>query len=413
VTAPNAGRSVLLDRLRIDRGAPRPPRRGKRFAGLGIALVVTLAAGLGLLAGLPRAIPVRVAVARAAMPTGSGQDAAASLLDASGYVVALRQATVSGKIIDRVIEVPIEAGQHVIADQVVARLDDSNIVAALDLAAAQLDQARADFAVAKAALEDAEPIFRRSEKLIAAGWISATAFDNSRATYHGAQTGLSVARSKLDVAERALAVAQRNEDDTVIRSPFSGVVTVKNAQPGEIVSPQYSGGGGLATIVDMTSLEVQVDVSENFISRVHPGQPATIKLNAYPSWQIPAAVIAIIPTADQSKATVKVRVGFKQSDERILPQMGAHVSFLEDTSHRSDEPSGPAVTIIPADAMQGSGDFGAVFEIVGSQASRRTVRLGPRVGDDQTILSGLQPGAHIAVGDLSRLTDGARISVRD
>jgi RND family efflux transporter MFP subunit len=412
MTSQDTGRSALLDRLRIDRGTPRPPRRGKRLASFGFGVAVVLAAGAALLAGLPRAVRVRVAVARASMPNGGGQAAATSLLDASGYVVALRQATVSGKIIDRVIAVPIEAGQHVAAEQVVARLDDSNIVAALDLAVAQLDQARADFAVAKAALEDAEPIFRRNERLVAAGWISATAFDNSRAAYHGAQTGLAVARSKLDVAERAVAVAQRNEDDTVIRSPFAGVVTVKNAQPGEIVSPQYSGGGGLATIVDMTSLEVQVDVSENFISRVHPGQAATIKLNAYPDWQIPAAVIAIIPTADQSKATVKVRVGFKQSDERVLPQMGAHVSFLEDAGHRSAEAE-PAVTIVPANAVQGSGDFGAVFEIVGGRASRRTVRLGPRVGDDQTILSGLQPGTHIAASDLSSLTDGARISVRD
>jgi RND family efflux transporter MFP subunit len=410
VTPLDTGRSALLDRLRIDRGAPRPPSR-KRF--VGFVVVAVLAAGAGLFVWVPRGIPVRVAIARAPMLNGSGQAAATSLLDASGYVVALRQATISGKIIDRVIEVPIEAGQHVVTDQVVARLDDSNITAVLDLAAAQLDQAWADFAVAKAALEDVKPIYRRNEKLVAAGWISATAFDNSRAAYHGAQTGLAVARSKLDVAARALAVAQRNEDDTVIRSPFAGVVTVKNAQPGEIVSPQYSGGGGLATIVDMTSLEVQVDISENFISRVHPGQPATIKLNAYPNWQIPAAVIAIIPTADQSKATVKVRVGFRQSDDRVLPQMGAHVSFLEDADHQAAEPAEPTITVVPADAVQGSGDFGAVFEIVGSRAARRTVRLGPRVGDDQTILSGLPPGTHVAAGDLSGLTDGARISVRD
>ncbi|HEY6452724.1 MAG TPA: efflux RND transporter periplasmic adaptor subunit, partial [Steroidobacteraceae bacterium] len=189
-----------------------------------------------------------------------------------------------------------------------------------------------------------------------------------------------------------------------------GVVTVKNAQPGEIVSPQFSGGGGIAKIVDMDSLEVDVDVSENFINRVHPQQAATITLNAYPDWRIPAEVIAVIPTADRSKATVKVRVAFKQKDARIVPEMGARVSFLEDAAQAGSgaAPAAPVV-IVPASAVQANGESGTVFVISGDVVQRRAVRLGARDGDNQTVLSGLQPGALVAIGDFDKLTDGARI----
>jgi len=337
-------KSRLLEQLRIDRSAEdsaRPGGGGPPWAWI-VAALATLAvlAGAGWLwmrhqphAG---AVPVAAGSEVAADSAAGSQPAAgdghpASTLDASGYVVARREATVSAKVTGRVVQVMIEEGQKVEAGQVVARLDDTNARAALDEARAQLEQARASLAAAQIAANDAGPIFQRNQKQRAAGVISAQDFDNDRATYNAVTADLDVKQRMVQVARAALEVAQRGEDDTIVRAPFSGVITVKAAQQGEIVSPMSTGGftrTGIGTIVDMDSLEIEVDVSENFINRVHVGQQAVAHLNAYPDWEIPCEVVAIIPTADRSKATVKVRVGFKQKDPRILPEMGVRVSFL-------------------------------------------------------------------------------------
>ncbi len=249
-------------------------------------------------------------------------------------MVARRQATVSAKITGRVLEVLIEEGQAVEKDQIVARLDDTNTQAELAQARAQLAQAQASEQAAKVSLEDAQRIYTRNQQQHAAGVISAQDFDNSRAAFNNIQSEYTVRQKAVSVARATLEFAQQNQNDTIVRAPFAGVITVKAAQPGEIVSPMSAGGGftrtGIGTVVDMTSLEVEVDVSENFINRVRPGQAATVRLNAYPDWSIPAEVIAVIPTADRAKATVKVRVGFKERDGRVLPEMGARVSFLSE-----------------------------------------------------------------------------------
>ena len=215
------------------------------------------------------------------------------------------------------------------------------------------------------------------------------------------------------MAKATLEINQRFENDTIIKAPFDGVVTVKTAQPGEIVSPQFLGGGGIAKIVDMDSLEVDVDVSENFINRVHSRQASVITLNAYPDWQIPAEVIAVIPTADRSKATVKVRIGIKQKDSRIVPEMGARVSFLDSPS--AAQRRGAAGTVgfsrPTHDAVQAEGDAGFVYVIRGDAVERHAVRLGARTAEGQTILAGLQPGALLALGDLRKLGDRSRVSV--
>ncbi len=199
---------------------------------------------------------------------------------------------------------------------------------------AQLQQAQANLASAQTAYDDAKPIFERNEQQKTAAVISLQSFDEAKAQYNVARNNLFIAQSALDSARAGVVVAQRNLDDTVIRAPFSGIVTEKAAQPGEMVSPISAGGGftrtGIGTIVDMDSLEVEVDVSENFINRVRPQQPVVIKLNAYPDWEIPGSVIAMIPTADRAKATVKVRIAIKQKDPRIIPEMGARVSFLSE-----------------------------------------------------------------------------------
>src|SRR5208282_3147714 len=214
------------------------------------------------------------------------------------------------------------------------------------------------------------------------------------------------------VAERNLNVAQRNLDDTVVRAPFSGIVTVKAAQPGEIVSPISAGGGftrtGIGTIVDMDSLEIQVDVNENFINRVTPGQRVNAKLNAYPDWQIPAHVIAVIPTADRAKGTVTVRIALDQKDPRILPEMGVRVSFLEETSGRP-EAQNPGAVSLPSTAVQANGATGVVFVVHDDTLERRAVRLGANTSAGATVISGLNTGERVAVGDFSVLKDGARV----
>ena len=412
-------KNTLLNQLRIDRTIEVSDGSTQRWVLIGCSVVLVLALGFGAwwILSRPTGLAVQEAVATAApVSTSAGSSGGASMLDASGYVVARRSATVASKMIGRVVEVSIEEGQRVEKDQIIARLDDSNTRATLEQARAQLAQAQANLEAARTALADAQPIFKRNEQQIAAGVISAQSFDGARATYNAAQSDYAVRVRAVDVARAGLAYAQRNQDDTIVRAPFAGVVTVKAAQAGEIVSPSSAGGftrTGIGTIVDMDSLEVEVDVSENFINRVRPGQPATIKLNAYPDWEIPANVIAVIPTADRSKATVKVRVGFKEHDARILPEMGARVSFLSPPAANEPGSNAPAplAVLIPADAVQANGDTGTVFVINGDAVERRVVRLGSRTPDGQLVLSGLATGAHVVTGNLAALSDGAKIHV--
>ena len=226
--------------------------------------------------------------------------------------------------------------------------------------------------------------------------ISAQTLDTAKASYDAARTGLDVAARVLEVADAGVAVAERNLEDTVVRAPFAGIVTVKAAQEGEMVSPISAGGGytrtGVGTIVDMDSLEVEVDVSENFINRVHAGQRATAKLNAYPDWEIAAHVIAIIPTADRAKATVKVRVGFESRDDRILPEMGVRVAFLDDAigvPRRAAAARRARALVVPAAACRRNGDIGVVYVVHDGAVEKRSVKLGTRVAGGQIVLSGL------------------------
>jgi RND family efflux transporter MFP subunit len=338
-------KTKLLEQLRINRseGARSTPEsRGSAPIWVVYTLILVIMTGIGSWYFLrPNAPAGTAAASSAGQGTHSGgaidpnipaHPAGGTALDASGYIVAQRQATVSAKALGRVVDLRIEDGQRVRQGEIVARLDDTNTRAGLLAAQAQLAQAQASLDAASVAVADADPIFERNQKQRAAGVISAQDFDADKANYNAVQSDLNVKQRMLEVAQAEVQVAQRNEDDMTVRAPFDGIITVKVAQQGEIVSPMSAGGGfartGIGTIVDMDSLEVEVDVSENFINRVRVGQPTTVRLNAYPEWSIPGSVKAIIPTADRSKATVKVRVGFKEKDPRILPEMGARVSFL-------------------------------------------------------------------------------------
>lgn len=407
-------RAALLNQLRIDRSEPPASGgRGKWWATAIVVIIMAIAAAWYLMR--PTGVPITTAVAQA-VTSGSTAAPGTSLLDASGYIVARRRATVSSKITGKVVKVMLEEGQRVEAGQVIALLDDANWRAARAQSKAQLEQAQATVESARTAFEDAKPIFERSEKQKAAAVISAQSFDESRAQFNVAHNNLLIAESGLDSARAGVEVAQRNLDDTVIRAPFAGVVTEKAAQPGEMVSPISAGGGftrtGIGTIVDMNSLEVEVDVSENFINRVRPEQPVTIKLNAYPDWNIPGSVIAIIPTADRAKATVKVRIAIDQKDPRIIPEMGARVAFLSETQPEAGADHGVMRgVIIPDGAILSSAAANIVYLVHDSTVERRAVRLGGKTSSGQIVIAGLEAGNTVALGNLSKLSDGAHVRI--
>jgi len=384
-----------LDALKIDRHNVPPPRRGWLYAAIAVVAVLISGGAAAYRFWPADGVPVHVAIA------ASDATSASSTLDASGYVVARRQATLSAKIQGKLVEADLEEGEHIQAGQIVARLDDSNYRAALATAMAQEK-------LADAALANAAPTYERYKKLRDAGAISDDALATQKTLYD-------TARSTLDVTRAAVAQAQTNENDTVVRAPFTGVVTDKVAQVGEIVSPAAAGGGstrtGIATVVDMDSLEVDVDVSENYIDRVTPAQKATISLNAYPDWQIPASVIAVIPTADQSKGTVKVRVAIGLKDKRILPQMGARVSFLADAK-TAQTPVSHGVTI-PQTALQGVGENASVFLVKDDGTIEvRAVSPGAKSGTNIAIRAGLQPGDRVATDNFEKLSDGTKVAVQ-
>jgi len=409
-------KSTLITSLKIDRGSDAPESKRSLYWIVIPALVgvAVLAALLIWFLVLPSDRPtVEVTQARSETAVSPG----ATLLEASGYVVARRAATVSSKVTGRVMEILIEEGQHVAAGQVIARLDASNVSAQLDQAKAQVRSAEANARRAQVALANARPKLERVQRLHKSGWTSDQLVEDARTAYDDARYNAAAVERQLEVARAALGVTERNLDDTVVRAPFAGVVTVKNAQPGEIVSPGSAGGGftrtGIGTIVDMHSLEVEVDVAESYINRVKAGLPATVQLNAYPDWQIPAEVAAVIPTGDRSKATVKVRVRFKLEDPRIVPEMGAKVAFLN--AEPAPARSSPGSVEIRTDAiMPASNNRFAVFVIDDNlKLERRTIRVGQKRGNQQTVLEGLRPGEKVAVGKLADLRDGMIVRVSE
>jgi RND family efflux transporter MFP subunit len=402
-------KAALLSELRIDRTVTPTVKTPSRrlWWSVGIILCLLLLAGT-VVFRTTDAISIPVSTVTAApIDLGNGPSGGTAILQATGYVVALREASVSAKGIYKVNEVLIQEGDQVKQGQIMARLDDTNARAAADQSRAEVAQKQVALAAARVAADDARPMFARNEKQFADGLISRDAFDLSKASYDAAEQAVAIAKQNLSVAQATLQVNLRYQEDTVIKAPFEGVVTVKTAQPGEIVSPQFSGGGGIAKVVDMDSLEVDVDVNETYLQRVHAAQSATVTLDAYPDWQIPAKVIAVIPTADRAKATVKVRIGFVQKDPRILPEMGARVSFLDETSPVRSQ---AGAVIVPPSAVAANGDGGTVFVISGDRVASRRVQLVMRRPEGLE-LTGLEPGTSLAVGNFKLLHDGAKIKI--
>lgn len=402
----------LLRQLSIDRSGTPPPSSSRTPWLIGAALLLAGGAGFALLRG-GGAVPVRAVTVE--VKGGAAAAAGGSVLDASGYVVARRQATVSSKVTGKVMEILFEEGQKVEEGQVLARLDSSNVATQLALSEAQVQQARAQLAELEVSLANAERDARRNRDLLERKLVSQAALDNADTAVAQLRARLASAGQGVRVAERQVAVTRQQSEDTVVRAPFAGVITVKNAQPGEMISPLSAGGAGtrtgLGTLVDMGSLEVEVDVNENFLNKVKPKQRASTKLNAYPDWEIPSELIAIIPTADRSKATVKVRVGFSRTagealDARILPDMGARVSFLADSPAPTAAPQ-PRRVLVPSEALDGD----AVWLLAEGKVSRRAVRTVPAENGYLAVTEGLSGGESLAVGEFAKMKDGTAVKV--
>jgi RND family efflux transporter MFP subunit len=300
---------------------------------------------------------------------------------------------------------------------VLARLDALTQSAALALAEAQLGEARRTLAENEVRVRQSEITRRRQHALLAGGAGTQSDTDSADADADAFAARLALGRQQVEVAERQVAVHRQDLDDTVIRAPFAGVITTKDAQPGEMISPISAGGGftrtGIGTLVDMTSLEIDVDVSENYINRVTQGQPADAVLDAYPDWHIPVKVLAVVPSADRQKATVKVRLSFDRLDPRILPDMGVKVAFLAAGSTAS---SSHAQVVVPRAALHAESGGQVVFVLHGDRVERRAVRTAavaaPEQGSDAVVLAGLTPGEQVVVEGPADLSDGRKVVVR-
>ena len=398
----------LLKQLSLEPEVRTPPSR--RWVWW--LLVALLIAGAGAWRWLARpSVPTVETALVTAMPSHAPGEQA--VLDATGYVTARRQATVSAKVTGRVAEVLIEEGQRVSAGAVLARLDASDASAQLALARSQLAAATAQLAELRVQRQQAERDARRAEELARRQLGAVQAAEDARAQAASFSARFAAQQEQVRVAARSVEVSAVALDNTIVRAPFAGVVTEKAAQPGEIVSPMSAGGGftrtGIGTIVDMDSLEIEVDVNESYISRVSAGQPVTATLNAYPDWDIPAHVITIVPTADRAKATVKVRIALDVHDERIVPEMGVRVSFLDAASPTATEIAPPPGVLAPAAAIVSDGDRNLAWVLAGEHARRRTVRAGQQFGASRQVLEGLAVGERVLVTPPPGLADGSRV----
>ena len=394
-----------LSALRIDERARRAPRRlGWRSAAIGLAVVLALVAGLFVLLR-EKAPEVEVAAVRA------DKGGRAALLNASGYITPRQRATIAAKITARVNEIYVDEGMQVEPGQVLARLDDSDARARLISAQAERAATAATLGDLHVNLENAERELARIQALWDKQLVAEQNRDQAKMAVDSFKARIVLAREQVGAAEARVKVAQQDLDNCTVRAPFGGIVVSKDAQRGEMVSPVSAGGGftrtGIATIVDMASLEIEVDVNESYIARVKTSQPVTAVLDAYPDWQIPAKVRTVIPTADRQKATVKVRATFDRLDPRILPDMGVKVTFLGEES----APSAARVLVSRA-ALIDEGGTTAVFVHRDGKVERRAVRVGQARGNDQEIIAGLSDGEQVVTTGAKQLRDGQSVRIK-
>jgi HlyD family secretion protein len=402
--------------IKPDLGSLRIGDDHRKGGGSGKRIVLTvlpflILAGIGAAAFAFRSQKPVVEVITAAKADSNDRQ---SLLNASGYVTPRRRATIAAKITGRVTGVFFDEGTHVRQGQLLATLDDSDVKRALASAKADANSSQAAIADWVVQLKNAKIELRRAEELQRAGVQTQQALDTATTNADSLNAKINLAKNQVLAAEARIDEAQQAVDNTVIRAPFDGIVVSKDAQVGEMVSPISAGGGftrtGIATIVDMNSNEIEVDVNESYIARVEPNQPVTATLDAYPDWQIPSKVRTVIPTADRQKATVKVRISFLKLDPKILPDMGVKVSFLSEApvAAKGPEPK----TYIPKSAVRGDGGNSYVFLVHDGKVERRAVRLGTDRGTDVAVMAGVMPGDSLVVSGPPSLQDGDKVEIK-
>ncbi len=403
--------AASLDDLKIDRSR----ERRKSFAWVAWLLVLVVLAGGGAAGWVWWQDAQTPVVTTAVVYETTAGDSQPTVLNASGYVTARRQATVSAKVTGKIAEVLVEEGMAVAEGQVLARLDDSSERAYLALAEAQLQAARGALDEMQVRLAEARLHEGRMSVLVDEGVVGRAELDTARAEVDSLAARIALQREQVVVSAREIDVRRTALEDTVIRAPFDGVAISKDAQPGEMVSPISAGGGftrtGICTIVDMASLEIEVDVNESYINRVSDGQRVVANLDAYPDWDIPGSVITTIPAADRQRATVLVRIAFDElGDPRILPDMGVNVAFLEPGQAAEAFAAAPRVWM-PSAAVRRDGEQAVVFVATGGAIERRPVSLGVENGADVEVLAGVAPGARVVVAGPADLTGGARVTL--
>jgi RND family efflux transporter MFP subunit len=380
------------------------------------------AAGLGLLllvAGGVFALKNRAPVVEIAAARPAGDPGQQTLLNASGYVTPRRRATVAAKITGRVTGVYFDEGIHVKEGQLLATLDDSDVRRALESAVADRNSSKAAIQDFEVQLRYAEIQLHRATELKAANVQSQDQLDNAQTSADSLRAKIALAKQQVAASEARISEAQQAVDNCTIRAPFTGIIVSKDAQVGEMVSPISAGGGftrtGIATIVDMNSNEVEVDVNEAYIARVEPGQRVTSTLDAYPSWQIPSHVRTVIPTADRQKATVKVRISFDKLDPKILPDMGVKVAFMgeDETKKRgAEKDKGPQPTaLVPKSAIRTDGGKAYVFLVRDGKVERRGVTVGNDRGSEVEIMAGVVSGDSLVMRGPENLQDGAAVRI--
>jgi len=402
-----------LAALRIER-APMTPEGNRRWVMWVVLLVLLAGGGYAAYAWLNRDRPAEVEVVAVTERAAGTQ---ASVLNASGYVTARRRATISSKVTGKLVEVNVEEGMAVRQGQVLARLDDASARAGLALANAQLEAARGAMRETDVRVAEAQLTLKRRIQLHADGFGSQADVDQAKADVDSLTARIESSKESINVAQRQVELLQTDLDNTIVRAPFSGVAISRDAQAGEMVSPVSAGGGftrtGICTIVDMSSLEIEVDVNESYINRVKPSQEVTAVLDAYPDFEIPARVITTVPTADRQKATVLVRIGFLKLDPRILPDMGVKVTFLRGAGETAGTPVSQPVSLVPKSAVKTEGNQTVVFVVrPDNTVERRAVRTGGTDGDRQEVVAGLKSGERVVVTPPAALVDGAKVIIK-
>jgi RND family efflux transporter MFP subunit len=410
-----------LSSLRITDAKRTSPGAGRRW--LWIILAVIVIALLGAVASAYRNRKAEVEVTTVRKPV-SGP---AGVLNASGYITPRRRATIAAKITGRVTGVFFDEGTRLSENQLLATLDDSDTRRALDSAKADRDASQAAIADFQVQLRNSEIELHRAEQLVKQGVQTQQALDSARTAADSLRAKIDLAKQQVTAADARIAVQQQAVDNCTIRAPFAGIAVSKDAQVGEMVSPVSAGGGftrtGIATIVDLHSNEIEVDVSESYIAKVQANQPVKAVLDAYPDWEIPGKVRTVIPTADRQKATVKVRISFTAEDHvhlidpatqpRILPDMGVKVTFLEesDPSKKKEEKS-PAVALVPQSAVHQENSSKFVYIVKNDTLERRGVTVGAARGADVEIIAGLQPEQVVVVSGPETLRDGQSVQIK-